>query len=394
MRGKVFSLSILSILVFAGILGDFIIKKITLFSDTEMHPHLIYTPPGTLDVPQNNQSYEGKKEWFEIIDIDKSKKIECEKIRAESYNCPEIEILNNIFRDYILIWTEIFNKDKKVSVNKIKIEHLNEKYKGLLVEKSFNPANYDKNHNGFIEMDELIEQTRFMRINEDVFVQNFDENNDLMITKDEFGGIPQLKTFILGGDGLGRDIFSRLIKGLRISLLIGIIATIISSLIGITYGAIAGYSGGFIDALMMRIVDIIYGLPFIFVVILLLSVAGPSTINLFIALSLVQWLTMARIVRGQVLSIKERDFVEAARSVGSSNFRILTKHIIPNAFKPIVSYSIIMVSSVIKEETFLSFLGIRVQPPQSSLGILIGEGAMRIDDYPHLLIPPAIVLFY
>src|SRR6185436_5808716 len=167
-------------------------------------------------------------------------------------------------------------------------------------------------------------------------------------------------------DELGRDAFARVIYGGRISLMVGVVATLVSLLIGVTWGATAGYRGGRLDDFMMRVVDILYSLPYIFLVILLLVFFSRSIVMLFVALGLVQWLTMARIVRGQVLSLKQQTFVEAARALGAGDARIIFRHIVPNTLGPVIVYTTLTVPAVILQEAFLSFLGLGVQPPNAS----------------------------
>lgn len=193
-----------------------------------------------------------------------------------------------------------------------------------------------------------------------------------------------------GTDELGRDLLIRTMDGGRISLGVGLLATFVSILIGITYGSIAGYKGGKIDSLMMRFVDILFGLPFTIFVILLTTVFGRSIVLLFVAIGAVEWLTMARIIRASVYSFRNLECVEAARSLGLSDSRILFRHILPNVIGPAIIYTTLTVPKVMLLESFLSFLGLGVQAPASSWGSLIKDGADKVDVYPWILIFPAL----
>jgi len=206
------------------------------------------------------------------------------------------------------------------------------------------------------------------------------------------GAKPPTFQHLLGTDELGRDLLTRTLYGARISFAVGILATLVSLTIGVTYGSLAGYVGGRVDHLMMRIVDILYGLPFMFFVILLMVLLGRNILNLFIALGAVQWLTMARIVRGQILSLRNREFVLSAHAMGASPRRILVRHLLPNALGPIVVYATLTVPAVMLEEAFLSFLGLGVQPPMASWGSLASEGAAAMEVYPWLIIFPGCAL--
>ena len=206
----------------------------------------------------------------------------------------------------------------------------------------------------------------------------------------EYGAQPPSMEHWFGTDDLGRDVFIRTLIGGRISIGVGFAATVVALLIGVTYGSIAGYVGGKTDAAMMRFVDALYSLPFIIIVILLTVFFGRSIVLIFLAIGAVEWLTMARIVRGQSRTLRKQAYVEAALVNGVSHPRILFRHILPNMLGPIIVYTTLTIPAVILLESVLSFLGLGVQPPMSSWGILINEGAQKLDVFPWLLIFPSI----
>jgi len=206
----------------------------------------------------------------------------------------------------------------------------------------------------------------------------------------ELGAQPPSGDFLLGTDTLGRDLFSRILFGARVSLLVGFVATGVALVIGVSWGIVAGYFGGRIDSVMMRIVDVLYGLPFIIFIILLMVIFGRNIWLLFAAIGAVEWLTMARIVRGQVLTIKNQEYVLAAQAMGVSNIQMFRKHIFPNILGPIAVYATLTIPQVMLLEAFLSFLGLGIQPPMSSWGTLIRYGVESMEEYSWLLIYPGL----
>ncbi|MFL2499529.1 MAG: ABC transporter permease [Porticoccaceae bacterium] len=213
------------------------------------------------------------------------------------------------------------------------------------------------------------------------------EEQDLML-----GATPPSAAHWLGTDIFGRDMLTRVMYGGRVSLMVGFVATAVALVIGIIWGAIAGFIGGRVDAIMMRIVDIMYALPFMIFIVLLMVVFGRNILLLFVAIGAVEWLTMARIVRSQVMALRKQEFIEAAYSMGLSRWAIIRRHIIPNTLGPVIVYTTLTIPSVMLLEAFLSFLGLGIQPPESSWGLLINYGVETMEEYPWLLIFPGITL--
>jgi len=207
----------------------------------------------------------------------------------------------------------------------------------------------------------------------------------------ELGAVGPSSTYWLGTDTLGRDQFSRILYGARVSLLVGFVATAVALVIGVSWGIVAGFFGGKIDSTMMRIVDILYGLPFIIFIVLLMVIFGRNIWLLFLAIGAVEWLTMARIVRGQVLTLKNQEFVLAAQAMGVRNLSLFFRHILPNILGTIAVYTTLTIPQVMLLEAFLSFLGLGVQPPMSSWGTLIRYGVESMEEYPWMLIFPGLI---
>ena len=205
-----------------------------------------------------------------------------------------------------------------------------------------------------------------------------------------FGAYPPSSDHLLGTDTSGRDLLTRILYGARVSLLVGFVATGVALVIGVSWGIIAGYVGGKVDQIMMRIVDVLYGLPFIIFIILLLVVFESNIWLLFAAIGAVEWLTMARIVRAQVIGLKNQEFVLAAKAMGVSNLTLFRRHLLPNILGPIAVYATLTIPQVMLLESFLSFLGLGIQPPMSSWGSLINDGVQYMEEHSWLLIFPGI----
>ena len=212
-------------------------------------------------------------------------------------------------------------------------------------------------------------------------------NFDALLRSPQFAGM-----HVFGTDDLGRDLFVRTMLGIRVTLLVAIVASFVSLVIGVTYGAVAGYVGGRVDAVMMRFVDTLYALPFIFLVILLMVAFERNFLLIFVAIGAINWLDMARIVRGQTLSLREREFVEAAKLTGVSTARIIFRHIAPNLLGIVVVYVTLTIPQAILVESFLSFLGLGIQEPQTSLGALVDAGVNQMERAPWMLLIPATLL--
>ncbi|ORC53130.1 peptide ABC transporter permease [Burkholderia sp. A27] len=195
-----------------------------------------------------------------------------------------------------------------------------------------------------------------------------------------------------GTDELGRDLLARTLQGGRVSLEVGLLGTLVSGLIGVAYGASAGYLGGRVDAVMMRIVDMMYAIPYMLIAILMMTLFGRAFYLVVLTISAFSWLDMARVVRGQTLSLRSREFIDAARAIGVSSRSIIARHIVPNLFGVVVVYASVTVPNIVLTESVLSFLGLGVQEPMTSWGVLIQDGAQKLESMPWLLLCPAVML--
>ncbi|MCF7928557.1 MAG: ABC transporter permease [Spirochaetales bacterium] len=222
---------------------------------------------------------------------------------------------------------------------------------------------------------------------------NAGERAQLVQIREEVEANPEhQRRYLLGTDALGRDMLARIIYGGQVSIAIGLIGTIMSVLIGILVGSAAGYLGGKVDSLLMRVVDIMYGLPYMLIVIILMALFGKNILNLFLALAFVSWLTVARVIRGQIMSLRNAEFIEAARSMGAGTNRIILRHLIPNTLGVIIIFLALRIPSFIMMEAFLSYLGLGVSAPYASWGSLVREGVEGMSLFPWRLIFPALAM--
>lgn len=353
-------------------------RFVTRYTLAENHPCLRHQPPGARGVPrQHHLHFSQSRIPFAEVDTGGDGLIDSLEL---SYRVQRLEF-DHLDRD----------DDGLIGLRELRRaprSFLTDDYQAL-------HDRFDEDDSGGIDIDESATFTDIFPASEaGQFVRTYDQDGDGLLADAEFPGVPKPRRFVLGTDGLGRDLMTRMIYGAWISLLVGLLATLVSFVIGVTWGAVAGYYGGRVDAVMMRIVDIIYGLPFMFLVILLMVVFGRYFILLFVAIGAVTWLTMARIVRGQVISLKNQEFVQAARSIGTPGIQIVFRHLIPNALGPIIVYATLTVPAVMLQEAFLSFLGLGVQAPMTSWGALASEGASPgiMVNYPWLILYPGMAL--
>ncbi len=371
-----------------------IVEYGTRFTQEEQHSFVMPKPPGAYSVPSYHYKLmDPEGEWsFDAIDQGDKGYIEAQDI-YEAYRRWEF---NRIDRDGNgqLSWDEYSAAPLSMSFDNIPdCDRWDEIRMSIAPIDDRSIFDCDAGEDGTIGYEDagrlldIVSQGEAQEI-----LNRFDDDGTGILARHEFQGLPEPARNWLGTDQLGRDLLTRLIYGGRISLAVGLLATLVSFLIGVSWGATAGFVGGKVDNIMMRIVDVMYGLPFIFLVILLMVVFGQNIILLFIALGAVQWLTMARIVRGQVISLKSQEFVEAAQTIGVSKAAIIYRHLIPNALGPIIVYATLTVPAVMLEEAFLSFLGLGVQAPQTSWGALASEGRQVMEMAPWMIIFPGLAL--
>lgn len=395
-RAALTGAAIVLFMTFCALGYELIAIYVTQFDMEEQHNFVVPKPPGARSVPAEHYSLMAPDgEWsFAEIDTNDDEYIEPREIAAayRKYEFQAIDIDGNGTLDYEEYAEAPFSLP---SPNNF----IPDCQRWSVIRRSLAPIEHpdvfkcEAGPDGVIDMEEAGKLVELVNSGEaqDILTR-FDKDEDGLLSKGEYVGLPEPSKNWLGTDQLGRDLLTRMVYGARISLAVGFLATLVSFLIGVTWGATAGFMGGKVDNVMMRIVDVMYGLPFMFLVILLMVVFGQEIFLLFLALGAIQWLTMARIVRGQVISLKSQEFVEAARTIGVSNVAIIFRHLIPNALGPIIVYATLTVPAVMLEEAFLSFLGLGVQAPQTSWGALISEGRQLMETAPWLIFYPGAAL--
>lgn len=349
------------------------------FSPQETHTAFPYARPFFSDVPSSRQSFDSEKVWFNIILVH----TKAETIAVDGSD-GVLSALSSAYRALSMLMARTFGTAEMIEEVSV-LEALKE---WPMWASEVSKACKE----GLCPVPALIEYSRFLRLTSQS-LRRMDLDKDGLVDKAEFLGAPVTMPHILGTDGLGRDCLARLLEGFRLSMLVGLASAFAAALFGTFYGALAGSLGGTIAVLMLRFVDVLYALPFFFIVILLISIVGPSLLVLFLAIVCLQWLGMARTTYHLVCSLMEAPFVVTSRTMGASVARVIVTHVLPNARKPLLTWTVLLVPAAIKEEAFLSFLGLGVQPPRASLGTLIAEGIQSLTQAPWLVLWPALALF-
>jgi oligopeptide transport system permease protein len=453
-RPAVIALVFVMLLAGVGFASPLIGEHIIGFSPAEIHSRLAGSPGGVQDVSIDHPAWDGDPTTFAFLDADGDGFIACtllpavideppglrelanwsptlhaeaaaafEKLDAEinarklmglvhgQLDCPELRLAQGIASRHFDFLFDRWDRpadptsapDGALTPGEFPKddEALAPSLRGLGLSGPEAFRALDVDGNGRVTQAEVTARTRYLRVASrpeqggpvgfDRWLTAHDTNGDLRISAAEYPGAPVLRTFHLGTDHQGRDLLTRLLHGARLSILIGLLSTLVSLIIGVTWGAIAGYVGGRVDNVMMRIVDVLYGLPFMFLVILIMVMLDDrnDVVLLFIVLGAVQWLTMARVVRGQVMALRQREFVEAARAIGAPPRIIIFRHLVRNAVGPVVVYATLLVPAVILEEAFLSFLGLGVD---LSWGNMIAEGSKNMLLHPWLIVWPGLAL--
>lgn len=365
------ALGLLAPAVLIAATADILSTHVTRFGFSEVHPGRAFAPPGARDVPAVEQGWDGDPCSFDLLDRDGDGLIRFDPAPDGSLRSVELEAAREAWRGHAITMA----KDRRVGEDSA--------------------------------MDARIEETRWMR-HAPARLLEADRDGDLSISRNEYPGAPLSQPFLLGADASGRDLATRLCYGARASLMVALLAAVVSLLIGTAVGLVAGMRGGWVDVILMRTADILYGLPLLFVVMVLYLVTRELVLGipdltleqasllqagvLFLALGAIQWPTVARLVRGRTVSLGATGFVTAARCMGLGPLYTARRHLLPHLIAPTLAYGALLVPGLMLEEAVLSFLGFGLQPPYPSFGVLIQEGLSAADRAPLLAAAPLLLL--
>lgn len=385
--------ALLGLLLVAALAADLVASHFLGFAFDEIHARDSLLPPGAESIPRGGRSYDGDLGAFALLDGDG------DGILSASKTAPagELAAADKQCRATWRAWRDLAETPEE-RLNGIPTDRLMGQVHGAEA--------MDLDRDGLIDHGELLRATAALHL-EGADLAAMDSDGDGRVVAAEFLGAPQPRTHLLGTDSLGRDLAVRLLYGLRVTLLVALCATLIAFFMGAGLGLAAGFLGGRFDRLLLRLLEVLQAVPFIFVVILLAvatrdalvlkaetaqAQALTQAIVLFCALGAVQWFSLARYARGLGASLRTAEFVVALRGMGYSTTRIVFGHLLQNALLPLLAFGTLLVPTIVLEEAFLSFLGFGVQPPFPSLGILLSDGVVMLDLSPVMMVAPALTL--
>ena len=375
------ALAALALVGLAGLAAPLAERHVTHFSLEEQHALFLQAPAGSRDVPVDHPTWDGDPAGFALLDRDHDNRLGDDELAAAETAWRELSFVGARFDA---------DRDGRVTTFELPEGAPALVTATLLLGPGW-PARLDADGDGALTTPELVSGGRALRLRT-AHVGLLDADGDGVLSRAEWRGAPEPATFWLGTDAQGRDLLTRVLYGLRLSTLVGLAAALVSALLGTLYGGVAGYLGGWAERALMRGVDVLYAVPFLFVISLVVLVLGGGVTNLLLAIGLVQWLPLARVVRGEVARLKGTDLYLSARLLGLPGWRVLGRHLLPSALVPVAPFATLLVPVAILDEAFLSFLGLGVPPPLPSLGVLLVDGAHGAGANPFALACPALVL--
>jgi oligopeptide transport system permease protein len=375
------ALATLGGLVLLGLAAPLAERGLTHFSLEEQHALFLQAPAGSADVPVDHPTWDGDPAGFALLDRGGDGRLDDADLAAAE----------GAARGLLFLGAR-FDADRDGRVTRAEVPADAPSLAGVADLLGADWADrLDLDGDGALTTAEIVAGSRALRLRP-AHVALQDDDGDGVLERAEWRGAPELATFWLGTDYQGRDLLTRVLYGLRLSVVIGLAAALVSAFIGALYGGLAGYAGGWVDRLLMRGIDVLYAVPFLFVISILVMVLGQGLGNLLLAIGLVQWLPLARVVRGEVARLCGTDLYLSARLLGLPAWRVLGRHLLPMALVPVAPFATLLVPAAILDEAFLSFLGLGVQAPLPSLGVLLVDGARGAGSNPFALACPALVL--